>query len=83
MWQCSACSFRTALCSGTMMENSNLTIRTWHLSMAFMTCSKKGILAAELQRQLNHTRYIALYGRLCTEYLRLWANEITYMTLKI
>ncbi len=41
MWQCSYCGFRTTLRSGTMMENSNLPIRTWYLAMAFMTFSKK------------------------------------------
>ena len=33
-WQCSQCNFRTSLRSGTMMENSNLPIRTWYLAMA-------------------------------------------------
>lgn len=39
------------------MEDSNLPIRTWYLAMAFMTFSKKGISAAEMQRQLSHKRY--------------------------
>jgi len=56
-WQCSQCRFRTTLRSGTMMENSNLPFRTWYLAMAFMSFSKKGISAKELQRQLNHPRY--------------------------
>jgi hypothetical protein len=43
--------------SGTMMEHSNLPIRKWYLAMAFMSFSKKGISATELQRQLNHKRY--------------------------
>lgn len=45
-----------------MMENSNLPIRTWYLAMAFMTYSKKGITAAELQRQLNHSRYTTIWS---------------------
>jgi hypothetical protein len=48
MWLCSDCGFRTTLRSDTMMENSNLPIRTRYLAMAFMTYSKKGISAAEL-----------------------------------
>jgi len=56
-WQCSHCRFRTTLRSGSMMENSNLPFRTWYLAMAFMSFSKKGISAKELQRQLNHPRY--------------------------
>lgn len=56
-WQCASCSFRTTLRSGSMMENSNLPFRMWYLAMAFMSFSKKGISASELQRQLNHSRY--------------------------
>lgn len=56
-WQCSQCEFRTTLRSGTMMESSNLPFRKWYLAMAFMSFSKKGISATELQRQLGHKRY--------------------------
>jgi hypothetical protein len=56
-WQCSSCSFRTTLRSGTIMENSNLSFHTWYTCMAFMTFSKKGISAMEMQRQLRHTRW--------------------------
>jgi hypothetical protein len=56
-WQCADCNFRTTIRSGTMMEHSNLPIRKWYLAMAFMSFSKKGISATELQRQLNHKRY--------------------------
>ena len=56
-WQCSACRFRTTLRSGTMMESSKIPIRVWFITMAFMTYSKKGISAKELQRQLGYKRY--------------------------
>jgi len=56
-WQCSSCSFRTTLRSGTIMESSNLSFHTWYTCMAFMTFSKKGISAMEMQRQLGHTRW--------------------------
>ena len=39
------------------MESSNLSFHTWYLCMAFMTFSKKGISALEMQRQLGHKRY--------------------------
>lgn len=61
-WQCAECNFRTSLRSGTMMENSNLPIRTWYLAMAFMSFSKKGISATELQRQLEHSRYQTVWS---------------------
>ena len=61
-WQCADCNFRTTLRSGSMMQNSNLPVRTWYLAMAFMTFSKKGISASELQRQLSHKRYDTVWS---------------------
>lgn len=61
-WQCADCNFRTTLRSGTMMENANLPFRTWYLAMAFMSFSKKGISAKELQRQLEHSRYESIWS---------------------
>ncbi len=60
-WQCSECRFRTTLRSGTMMENAKLPFRKWYLAMAFMSFSKKGISATELQRQLGHNRYESIW----------------------
>lgn len=61
-WQCSSCNFRTTLRSGTIMEGSNLKVRIWYLAMAFMSFSKKGISAKELQRQLNYKRYDTIWS---------------------
>jgi hypothetical protein len=61
-WQCADCGFRTTLRSGTMMENSKLPLRTWYIAMAFMTYSKKGVSAVELQRQLGHKRYDTVWS---------------------
>jgi hypothetical protein len=61
-WQCSECRFRTTLRSGTMMENSNLPFRKWYLAMAFMSFTKKGLSAKELQRQLDHSRYATVWS---------------------
>ena len=44
-----------------MMENYKLPLRKWYLAMAFMSFSKKGISAAEMQRQLNHSRYETIW----------------------
>tara|TARA_R110000796_G_scaffold96719_1_gene203188 strand:+ start:650368 stop:650772 length:405 start_codon:yes stop_codon:yes gene_type:complete len=57
MWQCRQCRFRTTLRSGTIMQASKLPFRKWYLAMAFMTFSKKGISAKEMQRQLAHKYY--------------------------
>lgn len=56
-FQCSACGFRTTLRSGTVMENSRLSFKKWLLIMLFMTSTKKGFSACEIQRQLGHKRY--------------------------
>jgi hypothetical protein len=56
-WQCSACNFRTTLRSGSIMEGSKVSVHKWYQAMAFMSFSKKAISAAELQRQLNHSKY--------------------------
>ena len=61
-WQCSECSFRTTLRSGTFMKASNLPIRKWYLAMAFMSATKKGLSACELQRQLGHKRYDTVWS---------------------
>lgn len=56
-WQCKNCRFRTTLRSGTMLESSKLAFRIWYLGIAFMSYSKKGISALELQRQLSYKNY--------------------------
>jgi hypothetical protein len=61
-FQCSSCGFRTTLRSGTVMENSRLPYRTWFFIMLFMTETKKGVSACELQRQLGHKRYATIWS---------------------
>jgi hypothetical protein len=43
------------------MEGSKVDFHTWYKPMAFMTYSKKTISAAELQCQLNHPKYDAIW----------------------
>lgn len=56
-FQCSSCGFRTSIKSGTVIENSNLPIRMWLMAINFITETKKGFSAIELQRQLGLKRY--------------------------
>ena len=60
-WQCKFCSFRTTLKSGTIMEDSKMSIYKWYMAIAFMTDLKKGISAKELQRQLGQKRYYSIW----------------------
>jgi ribosomal protein L37E len=56
-FQCANCGFRTSIRSGTVMENSNLPIRIWMMAITFITATKKGFSAIELQKQLGMKRY--------------------------
>ena len=56
-WKCSGYDFRTTIRSGTFMQGSNLGLYQWYLAMAFMSFSKKGISASELQRQMGIRNY--------------------------
>lgn len=57
MYECRKCTYRTSLKKGTIMENSKLKFRTWYLIILFMSATKKGFSAAEIQRQLGKKRY--------------------------
>lgn len=56
-YECSNCKYRTSLKKGTILENSKLKFKTWYLIMLFMSATKKGFSAAEVQRQLGKKRY--------------------------
>lgn len=45
-----------------MMEHSNLPFRIWYLAILFMTATKKGISACEMQRQLGYKRYMTVWS---------------------
>lgn len=60
-WQCAECRFRTTLRSGTIMEAAKLPFYKWYLCMAFMSSTKKGISALEMQRQIGHRRYRTIW----------------------
>jgi len=61
-WKCAGCGFRTTLRSGTLMESSNLSFYNWYRAIAFMSFSKKGISACELQRQMNYKNYDTVWS---------------------
>ena len=45
-----------------MLEASKLDFRIWYLGIAFMSYSKKGISALELQRQLGYKNYQPIWS---------------------
>lgn len=60
-WQCAKCSFRTCLRSGTIMHKTKINFQTFYMCIAFMTSTKKGISACEMQKQLGHKRYTTIW----------------------
>ena len=56
-FQCKACSFRTTLRSGTILQSSKLPYKYWYVVAHLMSSTKKGFSAHEVQRQLGHNRY--------------------------
>jgi CRISPR/Cas system-associated protein endoribonuclease Cas2 len=60
-WQCSSCDFRTGLRSGTIMHKTKINFQLFYLCIAFMSATKKGISACEMQKQLGHKRYTTIW----------------------
>ncbi len=52
-WQCKYCRFRTTIKSGTIMEDSKLSLLIWYKAICLITFSRKGISAKELLRQFD------------------------------
>ena len=77
-WQCSLCEFRTTLRSGSIMEGSKVSFRTWYMAMTFMTFSKKTISAAELQRQLKHPKYDTVWRLMHKIRQAMWKRDALY-----
>lgn len=56
-FQCSVCRSRTNIKSGTIMEKSKVSIRTWLTAMHLMTTTKKSFSALEIQKHLGISCY--------------------------
>lgn len=56
-FKCSKCKTKSSYKSGTLMENSKLTIQQWFMILHLMTSTKKTFSALEMQRQLGVKRY--------------------------
>jgi len=54
---CKNCNKSISLKSGTVMEHSNLSFKSWLFCMKYMTMTKKGVSAKEMQRLLGFKRY--------------------------
>lgn len=56
-FECKGCKSRTSLKKGTVMEHSNLPLRYWMATIAYLNLIEKEITALELQKEFGHKRY--------------------------
>lgn len=64
LFQCKSCSFRTSLKSGTLFENSNLSLELWFKAMLLLSSTKKTFSALEIQKQLEFPIYEPIWQML-------------------
>ena len=56
-FECKQCNFRTSLKKDTVMAHSNLSLRYWMATIAYLNLIEKEITALELQKEFGHKRY--------------------------
>ena len=57
MYECAGCGRQTSLRVGTLMEGSNLPLKTWFMGLYLVSTHSNGISAKQLQRQLGLGSY--------------------------
>jgi transposase-like protein len=60
-WDCSSCDYRFSVTSGTIFDNTKLSLRKWFAAAYLMIESKKGISANQMKRTLGVTYKTAWY----------------------
>ena len=60
-WRCKMCGNGSSIKKGTVMENSNLGYKPWLWTLYFMSLTKKGFSALEMQRLIGHSRYESVW----------------------
>jgi len=56
-FECKECNYRTSLKNGTIMEHSNLPLKYWLSTIAYLNIIGEKISALELQKEIGHKRY--------------------------
>lgn len=60
-WHCYACGHQASITSQTILENTNLDLRTWFLAAYLVFTTKKGLSSYELARKLEVHQETAWY----------------------
>ncbi|GHT40498.1 hypothetical protein AGMMS49965_08860 [Bacteroidia bacterium] len=63
-YECKKCKYRQSLRCNTIMHLSKLPFRYWFVAFHLLTSTKKSFSAKELQRQLGHKNYDAIWALL-------------------
>lgn len=77
-FKCSVCGSRTNLKSGTMMEQSKVSLQVWFMTIHLMTSIKKSFSCLELQRQLGFSRYETIQNLMRKIRLNMGEREMKY-----
>lgn len=56
-FECKDCNYRTSLKNGTIIEHSNLPLKYWLSTIAYLNIMGEKISALQLQKELGHKRY--------------------------
>lgn len=56
-FECKDCNYRTSLKNGTIIEHSNLPLKYWLSTIAYLNIMSGKLSALELQKELGHKRY--------------------------
>ena len=63
-FECKECNYRTSLKNGTIIEHSNLPLKYWLATIAFLNIIGGEISALQLQKEIGHKRYEPIWSML-------------------
>jgi hypothetical protein len=94
-FECKKCNYRTSLKKGTIIEHSNLPLKYWLSTIAYLNLMGGKISALELQKELGYKRYEPIWFMLkkiqsisekdnflykISEYIQINGNEVIYIS---
>nr|WP_111707839.1 transposase [Lutibacter citreus] len=96
-FECKECNYRTSLKNGTIIEHSNLPLKYWLSTIAYINIINEKISALQLQKELGHNRYEPIWLMLkkiknssktdnllhkISDYIQINKTEIRYINKK-
>lgn len=96
-FECKACNYRTSLKNGTIIAHSNLPLKYWLSTIAYLNIYGKKISALKLQKELGFKRYEPIWSMLkkinssseadnslrsIVDYIQVDENEITQINIR-